>query len=321
MSVLVTGAAGFIGFHVARHLLEKTMSVIGFDNVNDYYDIELKEARLDVLRTYSKFKFVRSELHNKDSVNQVFKTYHPDIVINLAAQAGVRFSLTNPYAYVESNIVGFLNILEACRHNKVKHLIFASSSSVYGGNTQVPFSETDDTEHPVSFYGVSKKSNELMAHSYAYQYGLPVTGLRFFTVYGPWGRPDMAYFKFVRSILAEKVIRVFNYGNHVRDLTYIDDIVEVILRIIDLPPANAMVPYYIYNVGNSAPVTLVNMIEILEEELGKTAKKELFSMQTGDMVATWADTNSLRERINFSPSTPVNLGLREFVHWYLDFYK
>ncbi|MEN2494608.1 MAG: UDP-N-acetylglucosamine 4-epimerase [Hyphomicrobiaceae bacterium hypho_1] len=334
MSIFITGTAGFIGFHVAYHLLKNGNRVIGLDNVNDYYDVTLKEARLEILNKYAEFEFVRAGLHDTNVVKKVFEIYHPDVVINLAAQAGVRYSSTNPYVFLESNILGFLNILEACRYNGVKHLIFASSSSVYGLNAQPPFKETDDVNHPVSLYAASKKSNELMAYSYAYLYNLPISGLRFFTVYGPWGRPDMAYFKFLRAILDEQTIQVFNHGNHSRDLTYIDDVVNSITRIINLPPlstaldnsnlpqaSDMKVPYCVYNVGNNKPIKLMHIIETLEKELGKTAKKEFLSIQAGDMVTTCADVDSLAKRIQFLPSTPFRVGLKKFVKWYLEFYS
>ena len=333
MSILVTGAAGFIGFHTACRLLSKGERVIGFDNVNDYYDVALKEARLERLEGFPKFEFIRAGLEDQERVKSVFQAHRPHTVINLAAQAGVRYGMKNPHAYVQSNIVGFLNILEACRQNAVKHLIFASSSSVYGANTKLPFSETDSVDHPISFYGASKKSNELMAHAFAHLYKLPVTGLRFFTVYGPWGRPDMALFKFSKAILAEQTIQIFNHGHHSRDFTYIDDIVEGIVQLIDRPPApvspdrpeavtaaTSMAPYRIYNIGNNQPVKLMDMIEILEKALGKTAIKELLPMQPGDVSATWADIDALSEAVDFSPSTPFETGVQEFVKWYLEFY-
>jgi UDP-glucuronate 4-epimerase len=331
--ILVTGAAGFIGYHVARRLVDRGERVIGLDNLNDYYDVSLKEARLKELKKNPAFRFAKLDLADQSGVNELFKKEKPQRVVHLAAQAGVRYSLTHPHPYVSSNLVGFLNILEACRHNKIAHLVYASSSSVYGANTKMPFSVHDNVDHPVSLYAATKKANELMAHSYSHLYRLPVTGLRFFTVYGPWGRPDMALFLFTRAILEGKPIDVFNHGKMRRDFTYIDDIVEGVIRVTDLIPApnpdwsgddpdpgTSKAPYRIYNIGNNQPVELLDMIGSLEKHLGRTAEKRLLPMQPGDVPATYADVEALSEATGFSPSTPLDVGIGRFVEWYREYY-
>jgi len=333
MAILITGAAGFIGFHVSQRLLTEGYTVIGIDNLNNYYDVKLKEARLAMLQKRSNFTFSKISLEDRTDVNQVFKNSKPACVINLAAQAGVRYSLQNPHAYVDANIVGFVNILEACRHNQVEHLIFASSSSVYGANTKVPFSVHDNVDHPVSLYAATKKANELMAHTYSHLYGLPVTGLRFFTVYGPWGRPDMALFSFTKAIILGKPIQVFNYGEMKRDFTYIDDIVEGVVRVVDkLPqanpnwdgdkpdPATSYAPYKLYNIGNNQPVELRKFIETIEQVLGKKAIKEFLPLQAGDVPQTYADVDDLIRDVGFKPSTTIEEGISKFVAWYKDYY-
>ncbi|MCS6777275.1 MAG: NAD-dependent epimerase [Chloroherpetonaceae bacterium] len=325
----ITGAAGFIGFHLARRLLERGDPVVGLDNLNPYYDVSLKEARLQQLQAYPHFSFYRADLEDPQSVAHIFETHHPDVVVNLAAQAGVRYSLQNPFAYVNSNLVGFLNVLEGCRHHPVRHLVYASSSSVYGANTKIPFSVSDSVDHPVSLYAATKKANELMAHAYSHLYCIPSTGLRFFTVYGPWGRPDMALFLFTRAILEERPIDVFNYGRMQRDFTYIDDIVEGIVRVIERPPAartssapgaGSTAPHRVYNIGNHQPVELLRLIEILERCLGKPAIKNLLPMQPGDVLATYADVEDLVRDTGFCPSTPIEVGVARFVEWYRSFY-
>jgi UDP-glucuronate 4-epimerase len=334
MKILITGVAGFIGFHLSKKLLKEGFQVIGIDNLNDYYDPGLKNARLEILDGYNNFSFHKVDLKDKAEVDNIFETYKPTHVINLAAQAGVRYSIENPYAYVDSNLIGFMNILEACRNYPVKHLIYASSSSVYGGNKVAPFSTNHNVDHPVSLYAATKKSNELMAHTYSHLYGIPTTGLRFFTVYGPWGRPDMAYFSFTRDIIAGKPIKVFNHGKMERDFTYIDDIIEGILRLIDkIPAANknwdetkddistSFAPYKIYNIGNNQPVSLMRFINILEEKIGKKAEKIYMDMQPGDVLRTYADVSDLEKDIGFKPSTSLEQGLAEFVRWYKDYYK
>lgn len=333
MKVLVTGAAGFIGFHTARALLDRGDEVVGIDNLNSYYDVKLKEARLAELSTRDHFGFVKVGLADKAAIDTLFADHRPERVIHLAAQAGVRHSLTHPEDYVQSNLVGFFNILEACRHSSVEHLVFASSSSVYGANTRMPFSVHDNVDHPISFYAASKKSNELMAHAYAHLYRLPTTGLRFFTVYGPWGRPDMSLFKFVRCILADEPIDVFNEGHHARDFTYIDDAVEAVLRITDrLPAANpgwsgespdpstSLAPYRIYNVGNRSAVRLMDFIGLIEKALGRQAKKNFLPLQSGDVPATYADVSNLATDIGFEPNTPIEEGIHRFVAWYREYY-
>ena len=334
MSVLVTGAAGFIGFHVSRRLLADGVKVVGLDNLNNYYDVGLKKDRLEILLKEKNFSFAGLDLVDTEGMREFFMENSFQQVVNLAAQAGVRYSLENPKAYVDSNLSGFLNILEGCRQNRVEHLIYASSSSVYGLNTQMPFSVHDNVDHPVSLYAASKKANELMAHAYSHLYNLPVTGLRFFTVYGPWGRPDMALFLFTRAILAGDPIQVFNQGKMLRDFTYIDDIVEGIARLLPhLPAANtdwngaspdpgsSPAPYRLYNIGNHSPVKLLDFIALLENILGKKAKKELLPMQPGDVPATYADVADLQAVVGFSPDTPLEKGVKEFVKWYRSYYR
>jgi UDP-glucuronate 4-epimerase len=334
MKLLVTGAAGFIGFHTAKALLDRGDEVVGLDNMNGYYDVTLKEARLARLEPHDHFSFVKGDIADQETVDKTFAEHRPQRVIHLAAQAGVRHSLTHPGEYAQSNLVGFLNILEACRHQKVEHLVYASSSSVYGANAHTPYSVHDNVDHPLSFYGATKKSNELMAHCYAHLYQLPVTGLRFFTVYGPWGRPDMALFKFVRNILADKPIDVYNEGRHARDFTYIDDIVEGILRTSDRiaapnldwsgdtpDPGTSSAPYCLYNIGNNSPVPLMDFIGHVETALGRKAKKNFLPLQPGDVPATYADITSLKAELGFEPGTPIDEGIRRFVAWYRDFYK
>ena len=329
MKILVTGAAGFIGMHVCERLLARGDEVVGVDCLNDYYDVALKEARLARLTPHGNFRFHKLDIADRTGVAALFAAEKPQRVINLAAQAGVRYSLKNPHAYVDSNLIGFVNILEGCRHQGVDHLLFASSSSVYGGNTKTPFAESDNVDHPVSLYAATKKANELMAHSYAHLYGLPVTGLRFFTVYGPWGRPDMAYYSFTQAILAGKSIDVFNHGKMLRDFTYIDDAVESVMRILDLPPslspnfnrevpdpASSWAPYRVLNLGNHQPVPLMDFIAILELALNRKADMNLLPMQDGDVVATHADAASLRALIGYGPATPLNEGIQRFVSWY-----
>lgn len=333
MSILVTGAAGFIGFHLSQKLLARGKQVIGLDNLNDYYDVRLKQARLDQLLAQPGFRFHRLSLSDREGVTRLFESERPEYVVNLAAQAGVRYSLTNPHAYVDSNLVGFMNILEACRHNKVRHLVFASSSSVYGANTQMPFSVHQNVDHPLSLYAATKKANELMAHTYAHLYGLPCSGLRFFTVYGPWGRPDMALMLFTEAILEGRPIDVFNQGKMRRDFTYVDDIVEGIARVTDHvaqpnpdwsgkapDPATSKAPYRIYNIGNNQPVELMHLIETLEKCLGKTATKNLLPMQPGDVPETFADVTDLEREVSFKPGTPIEVGVARFVKWYGEFY-
>lgn len=322
--ILVTGAAGFIGFHLSQKLLVKGESVLGVDNLNNYYDVSLKQARLAQLFNHKDFQFFQLDIAHQGDVAELFARWKPELVVHLAAQAGVRYSLTHPHAYVDSNLVGFVNILEGCRHTKVKHLVFASSSSVYGANTKIPFSVGDRVDHPVSLYAATKKANELMAYTYSHLYELPTTGLRFFTVYGSWGRPDMAYFLFTQSILSGKSIKVFNYGKMRRDFTYIDDIVEAVIRVIDRKPntnvgANSP-PYKLYNLGNNQPVNLIDFIEILENHLGVKAQKELLPLQPGDVPETYADIDDLVKDTGFKPSTPLDVGLEHFVKWYKSYY-
>lgn len=334
MKVLVTGAAGFIGFHTARALLDRGDDVIGFDNLNAYYDVALKEARLAQLSPRNRFTFVKGDLADKTAVERLFAEHLPQRVIHLAAQAGVRHSLTHPEEYVQSNLVGFLNILEACRHHGAEHLVFASSSSVYGANLRTPFNVHDNVDHPVSLYAATKKSNELMAHAYAHLYGLPVTGLRFFTVYGPWGRPDMALFTFVKRILAGEPIDVYNEGRHARDFTYIDDVVDGVVRVVDrVPepdanwsgqdpdPATSAAPYRLYNIGNHSPVQLLDFIALIEQAVGQEANKNLLPLQPGDVPETYADITGLAEDFGFKPSTPIGEGIERFVAWYRDYYQ
>ncbi len=331
--VLVTGAAGFIGFSLAKRFLERGDEVIGIDNMNDYYDVNLKKARLAQLNERQGFRFAKMSLEDREAILSLFKEERFDKVINLAAQAGVRYSLINPYSYIDSNIVGFINLLEGCRHNGVKHLIFASSSSVYGANTKMPFSVHDNVDHPVSLYAATKKANELMAHTYSHLYQLPCTGLRFFTVYGPWGRPDMALFLFTKAILEKRPIDVFNYGKMQRDFTYIDDIVEGVVRVADkIPqpdtkwsgdkpdPSTSRAPYKIYNIGNNNPVELMRFIEVLENALGKKAEKNLLPIQLGDVPATYANVDDLVKDVGFKPATSIEDGIRLFVKWYKEYY-
>lgn len=334
MKVLVTGAAGFIGSTLSHRLLARGDEVIGYDNVNDYYDVNLKYARLDRLKSHNNFTFVKASLEDRDIMDEVFRKHQPQRVVNLAAQAGVRYSIENPRAYVDSNIQGFMNILEGCRHNQVEHLVYASTSSVYGANTCMPFSVSDTVDHPVSFYAATKKANELMAHTYSHLYRLPTTGLRFFTVYGPWGRPDMALFLFTKSILEGKPIKVFNYGHHKRDFTYVDDIVEGVVRTLDKvatpnpewngdqPDAGtSSAPYRLYNIGSNSPVELLRYIEVLEECLGKKAEKEMLPLQMGDVPDTYANVDALIKDVDYKPSTPIEVGVKRFVEWYREFYK
>lgn len=331
---LITGAVGFIGFHLSKKLLDNSYQIIGIDNLNDYYDPSLKQSRLEILGQYNNFNFHKVDLKDKAQVDNIFKAYQPTYVINLAAQAGVRFSIENPYAYVDSNLIGFMNILEACRNYPVKHLVYASSSSVYGGNKVAPFSTNHNVDHPVSLYAATKKSNELMAHTYSHLYDIPTTGLRFFTVYGPWGRPDMAYYSFTKDIIEGNPIKVFNHGKMERDFTYIDDIVEGIYKLIDrIPVANeewdeskddlstSFAPYKIYNIGNNNPVQLMRFIKALETALGKEAEKIYMDMQRGDVLRTYADVSDLERDINFKPTTSIEDGLAKFVDWYKDYYN
>ena len=333
MKILVTGTAGFIGNELAIRLLERGDEVVGVDNVNDYYDVRLKEARLERIKSHPAFTEIRAGLHDRAAMEEVFAQHKPQRVVNLAAQAGVRYSLKNPYAYVDSNLLGFVNILEGCRHHGVEHLVYASSSSVYGANTRMPFSVHHNVDHPVSLYAASKKANELMAHTYSHLYGIPTTGLRFFTVYGPWGRPDMAYFSFTRDILEGHAINVFNHGDMQRDFTYIDDIVEGVIRVLDkVPEGNAAwsgdapdpgtskAPYKLYNIGNNNPVRLMDMIETLERCLGKAAVKNFLPMQPGDVPATFADVDDLMRDVGFKPATSIEEGLEKFAGWYREFY-
>ena len=332
--VLVTGAAGFIGSTLANRLLERGDEVIGIDNLNDYYDVELKKARLNLISNHENFTDIRINIEDREAVFDAFKKYKPSRVVNLAAQAGVRYSLKNPHAYINTNIVGFINILEGCRHNNVEHLIFASSSSVYGANTNYPFSIHNNVDHPVSLYAASKKSNELMAHTYSHLFNLPTTGLRFFTVYGPWGRPDMALFMFTKNILAGKPIDVFNYGDHKRDFTYIDDIVEGVIRTLDNTatanpdwtgdqpdPGTSNAPWRIYNIGSNNPCTLLRYIEVLEDCLGKKAIKNMLPLQPGDVPYTYANTDDLMNDVGFKPDTKIEDGIAKFVEWYKNYYE
>jgi UDP-glucuronate 4-epimerase len=331
VKVLLTGVAGFIGYHVALKLLARGDTVIGVDNLNDYYDVRLKQTRLDSIATQANaknFKFIKLDLAENMATQQLFVHEKPDSVIHLAAQAGVRYSLQNPHAYISSNIVAFTNILEACRANKPQHLVYASSSSVYGGNTKLPFAETDNVDHPVSLYAATKKANELMAHTYSHLYGLPTTGLRFFTVYGPWGRPDMSPFLFADAIINNRPIKVFNHGDMLRDFTYIDDIVEGIIRVLDKPPlkqsmssTSAGAPYRLFNIGNNQPEKLMDFIGLLENAIGKTSQKEYLPMQAGDVKATYADTSALDAWVGFKPNTPLKAGVEKFVVWYKNYYK
>jgi len=331
--VLITGAAGFIGFHLSMRLLKNGCHVTGIDNLNSYYDVKLKEARLEKLTSFENFSFYKMDISDKKSLEKIFNSTKYDVLVNLAAQAGVRYSIENPHAYVDSNIVGFVNLLEACRHNDVKHLVFASSSSVYGANTKMPFSVHNNVDHPVSLYAATKKANELMAHAYSHLYGMACTGLRFFTVYGPWGRPDMALFLFTKAILEEKPIKIFNHGRMQRDFTYIDDITEGVVRIMarlpepdptwngDNPdPGTSYARYKIYNIGNNNPVELMEFIGVIEKVLGKKAKKEFLDLQPGDVPATYADIDDLIKDAGFKPETSIETGIKQFILWYNDYY-
>jgi len=332
--ILVTGSAGFIGFHLCRRLLSEGKTVVGLDNLNDYYDVNLKHARLEILKKQDRFSFFKGDLSEAEEMASLFKGERFDVAVNLAAQAGVRYSISHPHSYVNANLVGFLNILEGCRHNGVKHLVYASSSSVYGANTVMPFSVHHNVDHPVSLYAATKKANELMAHTYSHLYGLPTTGLRFFTVYGPWGRPDMALFLFTKAILEDKPIDVFNHGNMQRDFTYIDDIVEGVVRVMkNVPepdptwsssvpdPAKSSAPYRIYNIGNHKSVKLMYFIEVLEKELGKEARKNFLDIQPGDVPATYADIDDLKSDVGFWPDTSIEEGIHAFVDWYKMYYS
>lgn len=334
MKFLVTGAAGFIGFHISKRLLEMGYTVVGVDNLNEYYSVALKKDRLKILQRNDHFTFVKLDLCDRDSLDALFANNQFDRVINMAAQAGVRYSLENPMAYVQSNILGFANLLEGCRHNRIEHLVYASSSSVYGLNTKMPFSVHDNVDHPISLYAASKKSNELMAHAYSHLYGLPCTGLRFFTVYGPWGRPDMALFLFTKAIVEDRPIQVFNHGKMRRDFTYIDDIVEGVVRAAmripvpnpawsgDAPdPGSSTSPYRLYNIGNNNSVELNVYIEALEKALGKTARKIMLPMQPGDVPATYADVEDLMHDVGFQPATPIETGIERFISWFKDYYS
>ncbi len=334
MNILVTGAAGFIGFHLCKRLLETGHTVVGIDNLNNYYSVELKKDRIKILFNYNSFKFSQVNLEDKPNLQHIFKEYNFSHVVNLAAQAGVRYSITNPDAYIDSNILGFMNILECCRYNQIQHLVFASSSSVYGLNTRMPFSVHDNVDHPVSLYGASKKSNELMAHCYSYLYKIPCTGLRFFTVYGPWGRPDMALFLFTNAILNNQAIQVFNYGHMKRDFTYIDDIIEGVYRVMyTIPqpndnwdgnnpdPSFSSSPYKIYNIGNNNSVDLEYFISVLEDCLGKKAIKEYLPLQPGDVPNTYADVDELISNVGFKPNTPIEKGIANFIEWYKNYYR
>jgi UDP-glucuronate 4-epimerase len=333
MKVLVTGAAGFIGAALSQKLLDRGDMVVGLDILNDYYEVSLKEARLDLLKPHQNFTFAKTDLADRGGIEKLFADEEFDAVVNLAAQAGVRYSLENPLAYIDSNILGFAHLLEGCRHNDVKHLVYASSSSVYGANRSMPFSIHDNVDHPLSLYAASKKSNELMAHTYSHLYGIPTTGLRFFTVYGPWSRPDMAMLKFTRKIIAGEPIDVYNYGNHRRDFTYIDDIVEGVIRVLDKPaspnpewsgeqpdPGSSAAPWRVYNIGNQQPIELMKYIEALENSLGKKAEKNLLPLQPGDVLDTYADVEDLVRDVGYKPSTRLEDGVQKFVDWYLDYY-
>jgi UDP-glucuronate 4-epimerase len=333
-AVLVTGAAGFIGFHVAQRLLSEGREVVGLDNLNSYYDPRLKEARLDLLRRQPNFSFAKLDLTDRSAMKALFEAHRFPVVVHLAAQAGVRYSLENPHAYIDANVEGFLNVLEGCRHSNCAHLVFASSSSVYGANTRLPFSVQDNVDHPISLYAASKKANELMAHSYSHLYRLPATGLRFFTVYGPWGRPDMAMFIFAKAILGGQPIKLFNHGNMRRDFTYIDDVSQAVVRLLDRPPhgnpnwngerpdpATSAAPWKIYNIGNNNPEDLMYVVSLLEKEFGRTATKEMLPMQPGDVPATYADIEDLSRDIGFRPSTTIEDGIKRFAKWYRDYHK
>jgi len=331
---MVTGTAGFIGNQLALKLLERGDEVIGIDNLNDYYDVNLKLARLDRIKSYPNYTDIKADIADRDTIENIFAKYQPQRVVNLAAQAGVRYSIENPHAYIESNMLGFLNILEGCRHNKIEHLVYASSSSVYGANESMPFSVHDNVDHPVSLYAASKKSNELMAHTYSHLYNIPTTGLRFFTVYGPWGRPDMSPILFAKAITQGEKLKVFNYGKHRRDFTYIDDIVEGVIRTLDHAAqpnndwngenpdsATSKAPFRVYNIGNQTPVELLDYIETIEKHLGKTAEKELLPLQPGDVVDTYADVADLVADVGYKPNTSIDEGIKKFIAWYKDYYK
>ncbi len=334
MKILVTGSAGFIGYHVSKQLLDRDDEVHAVDNVNDYYDVQLKEDRLAQLMPHTNFHFYRDDIADRERVARIFAEVRPERVVHMAAQAGVRYSIENPHAYIDANIQGFTNILEGCRHNDVQHLVYASSSSVYGANTAMPFSVHQNVDHPLSLYGATKKANELMAHTYSSLYGLPTTGLRFFTVYGPWGRPDMSLFLFTRNIFEGKPIDVFNHGKHRRDFTYIDDITEGVIRTLDkIPAANldwdgaspdpgtSFAPYRLYNIGNHNPAELMYFIEVIEKYTGREAIKNFLPMQPGDVPATWADVEDLKNDVGYSPGTPIEQGIEKFINWYKDYYK
>lgn len=333
MKILITGTAGFIGSHLSKKLISQGHEVVGIDNINDYYDVTIKEDRLKSIGTEN-FTFYKINLEDDSAMDEIFKNEKPQVVVNLAAQAGVRYSLENPRAYIDSNIVGFTNILECSRHNKVEHLIYASSSSVYGANTSKPFATSDNIDHPLSLYAATKKSNELMAHTYSHLYNLPTTGLRFFTVYGPWGRPDMALFKFTKAIVNDEEIDVYNHGKMMRDFTYVDDIVEAISRLVKKPaqpnpewsganpdPSSSYAPYKIYNIGNNSPVRLMEFVEAIENKLGKVAKKNYMDLQPGDVPETYANVDDLFNNIDFKPETTIQNGVNKFIDWYLDYYK
>lgn len=333
-TILVTGAAGFIGFHLSKRLLEDGHTVVGIDSLNDYYDVNLKNARLDILKGFDKFSFEKLNLADKDAVEGIFQKYSIEKVVNLAAQAGVRYSLINPQAYIEANISGFLNVIDSSRRNDVRNFLFASSSSVYGANKELPFSVKQNVDHPVSLYAATKKSNELMAHSYAVNFGMPVTGLRFFTVYGPWGRPDMALFLFTKAILNDEPIDVYNHGKMIRDFTYVDDIVEGIVRLLDKPaqadpnwtsaksePSSSFAPFRLFNIGNHNPVQLMDFVQAIEDELGKKAKINLMPIQMGDVPETYADVSDLQEEVGYKPETTIKTGIKNFVDWYKSYYQ
>ena len=334
MKILLTGAAGFIGSAVSLFLLERGDEVIGVDDLNDYYDVQLKMDRLAMIESHENFRFIKQDISHREEMASLFKTEQPERVVHLAAQAGVRYSIENPHAYVDANLVGFMNILEGCRHNAIEHLVYASSSSVYGANTLMPFSVHHNVDHPVSLYGATKKANELMAHSYSHLYAMPTTGLRFFTVYGPWGRPDMSLFLFTRLILADQPIDVFNNGNHSRDFTYIDDIVKGVVRTLDTTakpnndwigqvpdPGTSLAPYRLYNIGNNQPVELMRFIEIIEDCLGLKATKNFLPLQQGDVPATFADVDALIEDVDYAPSTSIENGIARFIEWYRNYYE
>ncbi|CAI8219041.1 MAG: UDP-N-acetylglucosamine 4-epimerase [Marinobacterium sp. xm-d-530] len=333
MKILVTGAAGFIGFHVSQWLCNRGDEVVGIDNLNDYYEVSLKEARLSQLKPLSNFRFIKLDIADRDGLTKLFSEEKFDRVVHLAAQAGVRYSIENPHAYADSNLAGFLNVLEGCRHNQIEHLVYASSSSVYGANETIPFSENNNVDHPVSLYAASKKANEAMAHSYSQLYNLPTTGLRFFTVYGPWGRPDMSPILFAKAITEDKPLKVFNYGKHRRDFTYIDDIVQGVVRTLDNvaqpnpewsgldpDPATSKAPWRIYNIGNSQPVELLYYIECIEKSLGKTTEKELLPLQPGDVEHTYADVTALMRDTGYQPNTPIEEGVEKFIAWFKSYY-